>query len=251
MISPIGAPDSETRKRADRAMKFVFKPALEPLGYEIIRADHISAPGLITQQILQHVLDDDLVVADLTEHNPNVFYELAVRHAAAKPVIHTIDPKDKIPFDVAGFRTVEFSLDLEGAEEAVVAIQAQVKEIEAGNSGETPVKLAATLRNLGSQGSSENASLKQLLEMVAGLGTQMENMASRIEQRYAQTYFYAGQPQVTVRSNEFPSLADEFARRIREDDYKLLRDKIEIQLREGEAALQKARKIDKPPKTTK
>ena len=40
---------------------------------------------MITSQVLQHVTEDALVVADLTGRNPNVFYELALRHAIRKP----------------------------------------------------------------------------------------------------------------------------------------------------------------------
>src|SRR3954453_18320013 len=90
VISPIGAADSPQRKRADIVLKHIFKHALEPLGYAVVRADEISQPGSITLQVLERVLESDLVIADLTDHNPNVFYELAVRHASQKPVIHVI-----------------------------------------------------------------------------------------------------------------------------------------------------------------
>ena len=39
-------------------------------------------------------------------HNPNVFYELALRHAIGKPIVHLIRKADKVPFDVANFRTI-------------------------------------------------------------------------------------------------------------------------------------------------
>ena len=106
VISPIGSADSETRERSDKALKHVFKAALEPRGYQVIRADEISVPGSITLQVLEKVLESDLVIADLTEHNPNVFYELAVRHASEKPVIHVIDATETIPFDIADLRAI-------------------------------------------------------------------------------------------------------------------------------------------------
>ena len=51
---------------------------MKEIGYEAVRADEIAEPGSITSQIMQRIFDDDLVVADLTDHNPNVFYELSV-----------------------------------------------------------------------------------------------------------------------------------------------------------------------------
>src|SRR3989338_8854008 len=74
VISPIGEDDSDTRKRSDQVLKHIITGAVEQLGYEVIRADKISEPGIITHQILQHIVDAPLVIADLTERNPNVFY---------------------------------------------------------------------------------------------------------------------------------------------------------------------------------
>ncbi len=114
VIAPIGAPDTETRKRSDQVLKHVLAKTLEPLGYTVLRADKISQPGLITLQVLEAGLTADLVVADLTDQNPNVFYELAVRHAIEKPIIHIIDSVQAIPFDVSDFRTIKFDYrDLE------------------------------------------------------------------------------------------------------------------------------------------
>lgn len=81
VIAPIGEEESETRKRSDQVLKHIITAPVEGLGYEVIRADKISEPGIITSQIIEYIVDADLVVADLTERNPNVFYELALRHA--------------------------------------------------------------------------------------------------------------------------------------------------------------------------
>ena len=81
VITPIGEDGSETRRRADQILRHVIAPAAEACGFETVRADQIAEPGLITTQIIQHIIDDPLVIADLTGSNPNVFYELAVRHA--------------------------------------------------------------------------------------------------------------------------------------------------------------------------
>lgn len=90
VICPIGEPDSDSRRRADQILKHVIEPAVLECGYKALRADKISEPGIITSQIITHILNDALIVADLTGHNPNVFYELAVRHAIKKPVVQII-----------------------------------------------------------------------------------------------------------------------------------------------------------------
>src|SRR5918992_620737 len=78
------------------------------LGYDPIRADKISEPGIITNQIIRRVLKSPLVIADLTESNPNVFYELAIRHMVRQPVVHIIDERHKLPFDLAGIRIIKY-----------------------------------------------------------------------------------------------------------------------------------------------
>lgn len=166
VISPIGANASEERKRSDLVLKHIYKPALEPLGYAVIRADEISEPGSITLQVIERVLSSDLVIADLTDHNPNVFYELAVRHASEKPVIHVIATGQKIPFDIADMRTVSVDVDLEGAERSRHEISAQAKQIQAGHTGQTPVRLAGVLKHLESTKSEENIVLRQILDVV-------------------------------------------------------------------------------------
>ena len=86
VIAPIGEPESDTRRRSDQILRHVIRPAVKSKGYTAIRADEISEPGIITSQVIQHIVEDPLVVADLTERNPNVFYELAVRHAIRNTV---------------------------------------------------------------------------------------------------------------------------------------------------------------------
>src|SRR3989442_91101 len=89
----------------------IISPAAERCGYDqIIRADQIPRPGWITSQIIEHIVDDDLVIADLTDQNPNVFYELALRHGTRKPVVLLICRGQRIPFDVSQNRVIEYDL---------------------------------------------------------------------------------------------------------------------------------------------
>lgn len=91
-VTPIGGDDSEPRKHADVFLGHLVEPAVEALdmGLRVVRADHIDNPGLITAQVIQHLLRARLVIADLSFHNPNVFYELAIRHATGKPTVRDI-----------------------------------------------------------------------------------------------------------------------------------------------------------------
>ena len=101
-ISPIGALDSEHRMHSDLFLGSIIEPAMEELGLNVIRADQIGKPGMITSQVLEHVLKSRLVIADLSFHNPNVFYELSLRHVSRLPTVQVIREADPLPFDLAG-----------------------------------------------------------------------------------------------------------------------------------------------------
>lgn len=105
-ITPIGDDTSEQRRHADLFLSSLVEPAMTELGLQVVRADRIGQPGMITTQILEHVRRARLVVVDLSYLNPNVFYEMALRHACKLPVVHLIRKADRIPFDVNQMRCI-------------------------------------------------------------------------------------------------------------------------------------------------
>lgn len=107
-ITPIGADDSEERKHADLFTSSLVQPALAELGLTLIRADNIGEPGMITSQIIEYLKRSRLAIADLSYLNPNVFYEVALRHALRLPVVQIIRKADRLPFDVNQSRTLVF-----------------------------------------------------------------------------------------------------------------------------------------------
>ena len=106
-ITPIGEDGSDQRKHADLFLGSIVEPAIEHLGLKLVRADIIDKPGTITKQIIEYIIKARLVIADLSFHNPNVFYELALRHAVRKPVVQIIRASDRIPFDLNQIRTIK------------------------------------------------------------------------------------------------------------------------------------------------
>ena len=150
VIFPIGERDSPERKRADQMLNHLIKPIVSEFGYEAVRSDKISKPGIITSQIINHIINDPLVVADLTGHNPNVFYELAVRHAIKKPVIQMIKKGERIPFDVRQARTIEIDhKDLDSVDEAKKELRKQIKAVEKDPTlVDSPISMAVDLQLL-------------------------------------------------------------------------------------------------------
>jgi len=99
-ITPIGDEGSDARKHSDLFLSALVEPALKELGLDVIRADKIAEPGMITTHILEHIKYSKLVIADLSMLNPNVFYEMALRHSVRLPIVQIIRKADKLPFDV-------------------------------------------------------------------------------------------------------------------------------------------------------
>lgn len=81
-------------------------------GLKCIRPDKISGSKRITDDIWKAINESRLVIADLTDRNPNVFYEVGIAHARHKPVILiTQNPNAEVPFDVREIRYIQYSSD--------------------------------------------------------------------------------------------------------------------------------------------
>jgi CheY-like chemotaxis protein len=133
VIAPIGQENSEIRRRSDQIFSYVIKPTVERFGYEAIRGDHIPQPGMINSQVIDHLMEDELAIADLTGNNPNVYYELAIRHGANKPVINIKERSESLAFDVLGMRTIDVeSRFIDSMEKCKEEISKQIQAIEDG-----------------------------------------------------------------------------------------------------------------------
>lgn len=178
VISPIGEEASDIRERSDQVLKHIITSSVEHLGYTIIRADKISEPGIITTQIIEHIVDAELVIADLTDKNPNVFYELAIRHAIRKPLVQLIKKGEVIPFDVAATRIIQFDLhSLDSVAAAKEEIISQVKSLESGKSEiNNPISVSLDLKLLKESGNLEERSLADIVEAISDLRLAVTSM---------------------------------------------------------------------------
>jgi hypothetical protein len=146
-VTPIGEADSEQRKHSNLFLENIVEPAIRTLGLAVIRADQIDKPGMIGRQVMEYLFGSRLVVADLSFHNANVFYELALRHLARLPIVQIVRHGDPISFDINQMRTIILdnrdiytllpNVELYRSE---IASQAR-RAIEAGVEVDTPVSI--------------------------------------------------------------------------------------------------------------
>ncbi|SFR34080.1 hypothetical protein [Halogeometricum limi] len=176
-IAPIGEEGSDIRERSDTLLEYVVEEAVTDYGYSVKRADQLDEPGSITSQIIEKTVESDLVVADLTGHNPNVFYELAVRHATGKPYIQLIHKNESIPFDIADLRTIKYELGVKEANDAADAIRGVLKLIDNGDTTfDNPISRSAEMRSLRESSDPEDHNLADILQVVSSLERKMDRL---------------------------------------------------------------------------
>lgn len=168
-IAPIGEDNTDIRKRSDGIRDWVVKPAAEAAaGLMTVRADDVGEPGQITAQAVQHCLKAKAAVADLTGGNPNVYYELSVRHGALKPVVLIAEDGTKLPFDISQSRVIFFdSTDLSSAGEAQGEIREQIEASLVGTP-DNPISDGMRLAEL-QAGNVEEQTLAAVLERLQRL----------------------------------------------------------------------------------
>ncbi len=143
---PAGGPDIDF----DAIYEKAIQPAVESAGMECIRADEERTGGIIHKPMFERLLLCDFAVADLTTANPNVFYELGIRHAARPATTLAIFAKNtRLPFDVNFLRALPYEAgtgnSLTDAEAGPLrgAIEQRLRELRdlarQGGAAESPV----------------------------------------------------------------------------------------------------------------
>jgi hypothetical protein len=94
----------------DRYYQEIYVPAIREAGLEPVRADELFTTGSVVEQIWEQIEKSKVLLADLTDKNPNVFYELGLAHAAVKPVVFTAGKLDDVPFDLRHLRVIIYDV---------------------------------------------------------------------------------------------------------------------------------------------
>ncbi len=113
VVTPIGKPESDIRRHIDGILKTAIIPVLGD-EYAVEAAHTCFESTSITKQVYQKLYDSDLVIANLTNLNPNVMYELGIRFCFGKPVILIAKEGTALPFDINERRTLFYKDDILG-----------------------------------------------------------------------------------------------------------------------------------------
>lgn len=175
LVAPIGASGSPERDRSDGVLEFIVAPAAQKVGLIAIRGDQIAKPGLINRQVIEHVLGAKAAVVDLTNANPNVYYEMAVRHTVRLPTVLIAQDGEKLPFDIAQMRTIFF--DYTSLRSAAACRDQITEHLTQALDGEvdSPIEASASVQRL-ERGTDQERALAQLVDGFDDLRSQLRQM---------------------------------------------------------------------------
>ncbi|MBI5557688.1 MAG: hypothetical protein HY885_08630 [Deltaproteobacteria bacterium] len=174
VISPIGKEGTELHAKFKEVLEYIIKPAFDESGYKysIIRADDINRSGSFINDILENIYSSHIVIADLTGQNPNVFYELGVRHSLRPRTILISQNLDDIPSDLREYRTIIYDTSAKGAATFKKRIKTFLQEInKEPERPDNPVldRLGSVVENKLSQVEAERDELKnEITKILSG-----------------------------------------------------------------------------------
>ena len=109
----------------------VIRPICKKLNYKPIRGDEVASCSMILNDIIASIQNAAVIIADITPDNPNVFYEIGYAHAQNKPTILLCDKalRNKLPFDVSGFRTIFYDNSIGGKRQVEEKLEGYLQSI--------------------------------------------------------------------------------------------------------------------------
>jgi hypothetical protein len=107
-----------------------IKTVSERRGLSCGRADDLFGPGSIISEIWSAINRADVIVADCTGRNPNVFYEIGIAHTLGKPTILISQTKSDVPFDIGGLRIIFYENTEKGLNELDQALDRFIRRVE-------------------------------------------------------------------------------------------------------------------------
>lgn len=112
VIMPISDASGYESGHFSRVYEYLLKPSIEAAGFEAVRADDEIKTDYIVTGIIKKIVESEMILCDISTKNPNVLYELGIRHAFGKPVAIIKDKETEKIFDIQGLRYHEYNESL-------------------------------------------------------------------------------------------------------------------------------------------
>jgi len=106
-----------------------LRPIIQKIGLRCEMADEIRGTSLITRDIWEYVNRARFPIAELTDRNPNVFYELGLAHALSKDVILLTQSMESVPFDLRAIRCLLYDFTPRGVKKLEAALSATIEAL--------------------------------------------------------------------------------------------------------------------------
>ena len=198
IVTAIGESGTPTRERADNVYRYLIAPVCEELGYRPVRVDHVNAVDNINETVINYLKTAPMVVADMTDHNPNAFYELGFRQALELPLVPIIKVGERLPFDVITTRTVFYDTDVAKIEESKENLKAKIQSFENFEMPESRIERSLTLDDL-------NDNLTKKLNKILNLLEKQQSYSSLVPK-----YDFNAEPTISAHHSIKQELLNQF-----------------------------------------
>lgn len=197
VIMPISDTHGYESGHFGRVYEHVLKPAIIQAGYQPVRADDAVKTDYIVVGIIRQIVEADVVLCDYSARNPNVMYELGIRHAFNKPVVLIKDRKTEKIFDIQGLRYTEYdeSLRIDSVQKDIAKITAAIQETTSSSDGaiNSVVELANIRAAEVPAGQTVSADTGILLQAISSLESRISGLETN---RQAARNFYFSEDKV-------------------------------------------------------
>ncbi len=175
------------REPFDRYFERIVAPTIRSAGLEPKRGDSLFRSSPVMDDVWQMIREAEIIVAELTTQNANVFYELGLAHAASKPVILLSETMDDVPFDLRSLRVITYDKhDPDWGEVLRRKLATSIKETLADSSSAVAAMFRNGPGNLAAYGPGVIDRLSQLEQQVTHLRQDAELRAAVDEARPAE-----------------------------------------------------------------
>ncbi len=168
VIMPISSTQSCTETEWTEIYENVFKSAIEACGYTCERA--IPQTGSLIGTIVERLRNTRIVLADITDQNPNVFYELGVRHSLSRGTIIACQDTVVVPSDLRGYWTLQYGIRPAQVAKFSKDLRRLTFEIESDpDRSDSPVSDYLDRENIGVAGYMQRENIKKLAALYTEL----------------------------------------------------------------------------------